>query len=402
MRKNFFILLLINIIILSSIEIIIKFSLKAFNYPTVYKLGNIGDNRYNYLTGYYNLPNSKENFKKHYRQATDDYGFNLDGKRYEHQDLTEKDKCIFRIFLLGGSTVQGYGLVDRDDPISARLERTLDEKIGNSKLSFQVINSGTTSFIASQELALIQYKILYAFKPNHILIFNGTNDSVHPVGYRSHLSNSHSFQRTFQDHFSKSSKNLFFFLDDWASKNLSSYFLLKKLIEKTTNNLMFDAEERKFSSAEISENMTEKRIYRYFYNINLISKLANKDTYVSLFFQPQMLPENINGLSNNDKKIFNNLNKKDKYYFSNKTPFYNKAREKIKSFNSSDESKDMKFFQIADISNILDFTSDSKDYYSDHAHYTPASRAIIANTIFFKIKAKIEENLRQNFKTCMQ
>ena len=31
------------------------------------------------------------------------------------------------------ATVQGYGLVDRDDPISARLERTLDEKIGNSK-----------------------------------------------------------------------------------------------------------------------------------------------------------------------------------------------------------------------------------------------------------------------------
>ena len=136
LRKKIFFLLLINIIILSSIEIIIKFSLKAFNYPTVYILGNIGDNRYNYLTGYYNLPNSKENFKKYYRQATDDYGFHLDGKRYEHQDLTEKDKCIFRIFLLGGSTVQGYGLVDRDDPISARLERTLDEKIGNSKLSF--------------------------------------------------------------------------------------------------------------------------------------------------------------------------------------------------------------------------------------------------------------------------
>ena len=97
-----------------------------------------------------------------------------------------------------------------------------------------------------------------------------------------------------------------------------------------------------------------------------------------------------------------NFNKKNKYYFSNKTLFYNKAREKIKSFNSSDESKDRKFFQIADISNILDFTSDSKDYYSDHVHYTPASRAIITNTIFFKIKEKIEEYLKQNFNTCMQ
>ena len=393
MLKKILFFLIINIIILLSIEIIIKTTLKVLNYPTVYKLGNIPEKNYDYLTGYYNLPNIEERSKGNYYQGTDQYGFNLDGERFVTQDLTKKDDNTFRIFLLGGSTIKGAALVDRYDPISARLEKKLNKKMGNSKLTFQVINAGTTSFISSQELALTQYKILYALKPDYIIILNGTNDATSYLGNQFYLSNSHYYQRGFQKNISKTSKNFFFYFDDWASKNLSSYFLLKKLIEKTTNNLMFDAEERKFRSEEMSEDMTEKRIYRYFYNINLISKLANKDTYVSLFFQPQMLPENINGLSNNDQKILNNFNKKDKYYFSNKTLFYNKAREKIKSFNSSDESKDRKFFQIVDISNILDFTSDSKDYYSDRVHYTSISREIIVKRIFQDIEKKIKENL---------
>ena len=55
------------------------------------------------------------------------------------------------------------------------------------------------------------------------------------------------------------------------------------------------------------EKETEDRIYRYFYNINLISKLASKNTYISIFFQPQMLPDNINRLSDNDQRIFNDF-----------------------------------------------------------------------------------------------
>ena len=166
MLKKISFFLIINIIILLSIEIIIKTTLKILKYPTVYGLTNISEKRYDYLTGFYNLPNTEEKFTEYYHQGTDQYGFNLDGERFAPQDLTKKDDNTFRIFLLGGSTTQGRYLVDKYDPISARLERKLNKEMDNSKINFEVINAGTTSFISSQELALIQYKILYALKPD--------------------------------------------------------------------------------------------------------------------------------------------------------------------------------------------------------------------------------------------
>ena len=133
MSKKIIFILLINIVIFLFIEIAIRTTLSILNYPTVYKLGNIDDNRYDYLTGYYNIPNqsstyvfNKESLKKTFRQATDKYGFNLDGMRNSSKDLTLKDDEVFRIFLVGGSTVQGRDLLDKYDPISARLEKKLN------------------------------------------------------------------------------------------------------------------------------------------------------------------------------------------------------------------------------------------------------------------------------------
>ena len=143
----------------------------------------------------------------------------------------------------------------------------------------------------------------------------------------------------------------------------------------------------------MSKKNTEGRIYKYFYNINLISKLASKDTCISIFFQPQMSPDNTKGLSDNDQKIFSDFNNQEKLYFSNKQLFYDIAREKIKSINSSDEFKNKKYFQLVDTSNLLDFSEHSEDYYSDWVHYYPLSREIITKRIFQDIEKKIKENL---------
>ena len=91
MLKKISFLLVINIIILLSVEIIIKITLKALKYPTVYKVANINEKKYDYLTGFYNLPNAEETLAKYYLQGTDQYGFHLDGERFISQDLTKKD-----------------------------------------------------------------------------------------------------------------------------------------------------------------------------------------------------------------------------------------------------------------------------------------------------------------------
>ena len=217
--------------------------------------------------------------------------------------------------------------------------------------------------------------------------------AISNFGNQFYLSNSHYYQRELQRNISKTSKNFFFFFDDWLSKNISTYFLLKKIIEKTTGIFLFESEARNFLAQEMTEKKVEDRVYKYFYNINLISKLASKDAYISIFFQPQMLPRNIKGLSDNDQKIFSDYNNKEKFYFSNKQLFYDKAKEKIKSINSSDEFKNKKYFQLVDISNLLDYSENSENYYSDWFHYTPLSREIIVTRIFQDIEKKIKENL---------
>ena len=70
---------------------------------------------------------------KPYETGRDRYAFKLDSNDYLHRDLTEKEACEFRIFMLGGSTVDGRHLNGVDDPLPARLERRL-----NDQLSFNV------------------------------------------------------------------------------------------------------------------------------------------------------------------------------------------------------------------------------------------------------------------------
>ena len=224
-------IIIFNIILLIFIELSVRLILKINNLPLVYKTSNIGDNKYDFLTGYYNLPNQKEVFKENdYSQATDKYGFNLDGTR-SPTNLEEKEENEFRIFIIGGSTVQGRNLIDKFDPISARIEKKLNKKFNYEK-KYIVINAGTSSFISSQELSMTQNRIMYSLKPDLIVILNGSNDNAVGLGKDFYLSNSHVYQRNFYFNLNKNSKSFFYFFDDFLSKNISTYFFFQKNYRK--------------------------------------------------------------------------------------------------------------------------------------------------------------------------
>ena len=129
----------------------------------------------------------------------------------------------------------------------------------------------------------------------------------------------------------------------------------------------------------------------------MISKLASENTLISVFFQPQMLPNNVKNLSNNDQKIYKDFEIKNPKYFVNKQLFYKIIKKEIKLFNSSSNSKKNQYFELVDISDLLDNPLDSENYYSDHVHYTPVSRKILTNAILKSIEEKIKKKLlRQN------
>lgn len=376
-------------------ELLIKTILVLNNKPTVYKRANIGENNYDFLTGYYNRANRNEPVSKklRYYQATDRYGFNLDGNRTFDKDLSEKDKCEFRIFIIGGSTIEGRALIDRFDPISARLEAKLQKDYKN--ILFKVYNAGASSFFSQQELMLFQNRILYSLKPDYAIIFNGLNDFANPIGKSIYLSNSHYYQRTFQEDFRRYSSGFFYYIDDLFSKSFSTYFVTKKTLEYLTKIYLFEKDREDFKEI-LNNDYLHKKIDRYFFNISIFEKISENKINVDIFFQPQMLPYNIKNLSYNDQKIFENFERINSGYFEGKQYFYNITSDKIKNYNT----KKNNFFEIHDISKILDFNKEGKDFYSDHAHYTHHSRSIIAETIYIKIVDKVKRKINEEFKSC--
>ena len=376
-------------------ELFIKTILILNNKPTVYKRGNIGENNYDFLTGYYNQTNRNEpvSKKSRYYQATDRYGFNLDGNRTFDKDLSEKDKCEFRIFIIGGSTTEGRALIDRFDPISARLEAKLQKDYKN--ILFKVYNAGSSSFFSQQELMLFQNRILYSLKPDYAIIFNGLNDFANSIGKSIYLSNSHRYQRIFQEDFRKYSSNFFYYIDDFFSKNLSTYFVTKKTLEYLTKIYLFEKDREEFKEI-LNNDYLHKKIDRYFFNISVFEKISENKINIDIFFQPQMLPYNIKNLSYNDQKIFENFKKNNPGYFEGKQYFYNIASDKIKNYNT----KKNNLFEIHDISKVLDFNKEGKDFYSDHAHYTHHSRSIIVEKMYFKIVDKVKKKINEDFRSC--
>ena len=124
--------------------------------------------------------------------------------------------------------------------------------------------------------------------------------------------------------------------------------------------------------------MSEKKEYRYYYNTEILSKLSSKTVPVVSYLQPQMLPKNFNSLGEKDKIIYNNYKKSNPNYFKNKQEFYNLISnniEKYKNLNSEN-------FYFNDLSELLSINKKNEPFYSDHVHYTPNSREIIADKLY--------------------
>jgi len=87
----------------------------------------------------------------------------------------EKPANEIRMFIFGGSTVQGGGYVDGKHTISAYLENLINENnvFGNKRV--RVINAGVGGFISFQEVVRFLDEAL-KYQPDMAIFFNGFND----------------------------------------------------------------------------------------------------------------------------------------------------------------------------------------------------------------------------------
>ena len=174
-----------------------------------------------------------------YEGGRDRYGFTLDTNDDPTRDLTKKDACEFRIFMLGGSTVLGRFLESKDGTLPARLERLLNEQ-SPPGIVYSVVNAGKPAYISVQTFLEHALYIKYSLQPDFVVHFDGSNDSVgHPkywpkIGYPGVNDNIHRYAEdafvNMNNHMGlKGSLNALF-------RNLADYSAVIFVIHKTVND----------------------------------------------------------------------------------------------------------------------------------------------------------------------
>ena len=94
----------------------------------------------------------------------------------------EKPENVYRIIMLGGSTLFGYGASSDETTIPGFLQKKFETT--DSDFKVEVINAGSSGAYSKTETLYVEHKLL-DFDPDLIIVYDGWNDSRIP--YTSHI-----------------------------------------------------------------------------------------------------------------------------------------------------------------------------------------------------------------------
>jgi hypothetical protein len=106
---------------------------------------------------------------------TDEQGFPPVARVGHHYEL-HKPPDVFRVVMLGGSTVEGSGVNSPLESLPSKLQFLLEKEISQNSKHVEVINGGVSHFASDREyLRLIAD--LVRFEPDLVIAYDGWNDS---------------------------------------------------------------------------------------------------------------------------------------------------------------------------------------------------------------------------------
>jgi hypothetical protein len=342
----------------------------------------------------------------------DRYGFTLDSSDDPHRNLTQKDSCNFRVFMLGGSTVLGRFLDNSDDTLPARVERLLNKQ-SPPGIFYTVINAGKPAYISVQTFLEHALYIKYSLQPDYVVHFDGSNDSVgHPKywpneRYPGIEDNIHRYN---EDIFSKINKitGLGGSLNALL-RNLADYSAFMFALHKTINDpgawgrLVTDKDVLKNENDRLKDNdvgmaeWVEKHVSRYIYNVRLAIRLGDRDTGVAYLLQPTMLLSMEHLLTSRERDFLDSGNYATEFHGYSKRDskelYYSRVREEFEKLVANNDSE---FVLIADLSRLFDQKSPDDAYFGDYVHYLPLGRGIVAREIANIIWPRIQKQIQSD------
>jgi hypothetical protein len=113
--------------------------------------------------------------EKHYWFVTDEQGF-PPVARMGHHYLVQKPADVFRVIILGGSTVEGLGVNSPLQSLPSKLQLLLEREFSQSSKQVEVINGGISGFTSDLEYLKLLTDFL-RFEPDLVIAYDGWNDS---------------------------------------------------------------------------------------------------------------------------------------------------------------------------------------------------------------------------------
>lgn len=143
-----------------------------------YKHGDVATYKPQHLIDFYRFYKVNPDYSAPHIQI------NSQGFRNDEEISLLKPENVFRIVLMGGSTVWGddahapmSGHIANKDTIAAHLERVLNERgeALKSPIRIQVVNAGVMGYRLFQDVAYFDYYVA-EFKPDLVIAIDGHND----------------------------------------------------------------------------------------------------------------------------------------------------------------------------------------------------------------------------------
>jgi hypothetical protein len=106
---------------------------------------------------------------------TDEQGF-PPVARVGHHYLVQKPANVFRVIMLGGSTVEGIGVSSPLESLPSKLQMLLEREFPRSSKQIEVINAGVSGFSSDQEYLFLITDLL-RYKPDLVIAYDGWNDA---------------------------------------------------------------------------------------------------------------------------------------------------------------------------------------------------------------------------------
>jgi lysophospholipase L1-like esterase len=106
---------------------------------------------------------------------TDEQGF-PPVARVGHHYLVQKPADVFRVIMLGGSTVEGIGVSSPLESLPSKLQLLLEREFPQSSKQIEVINAGISGFSSDQEYLFLITDLL-RYKPDLVIAYDGWNDA---------------------------------------------------------------------------------------------------------------------------------------------------------------------------------------------------------------------------------